>query len=205
MASESDAFGFSVDNYPEYWLEKLRDDMPMGVHLSRNEWKELWKPYIENDMALAGITETYTDDVSEETISDWKDRPSLVVSLTSFGERLKHDAEIVIQNMMRIQSIRPDKIVLSIYKDDEKNLSQKLLDYERNGKIEIIRWEENLRPHLKYYPAMLRYPDCCIVTVDDDIIYSRDMLKNLLLSYRKNPECISAMRCHKITRDSSGL
>ena len=205
MSSEEDAFGFSVDNYPEYWLERLGNDMPMGVHLSKNNWRELWKPFIEKDMADAGINETYTDDIAEETIGDWKDRPGLVVSLTSFGARLKHDAEIVVQNMMRIQSVKPDKIVLSIYKDDEKNLSQKLLDYERKGTIEIIRWDENLRPHLKYYPAMLRYPDCCIVTVDDDIIYSRDLLKNLLLSYRKNPDCISAMRCHKITRDSRGL
>ena len=205
MSPENDAFGFSVDNYPEYWIERLGNDMPFGVHLSKSNWRELWKPFIENDMAIAGITETYTDDISDETIDQWKDRPDIVVSLTSFGERLKHDAEVVVQNMMRIQSIKPDKIVLSIYKEDEKNLSQRLLDYESKGKLEIIRWNENLRPHLKYYPAMLRYPDCCIVTVDDDIIYSRDMLKNLLLSYRKNPDAISAMRCHKISRDTIGL
>lgn len=205
MTSEDDAFGFSVDNYPDYWLKRFDGKMPMGAHMSKNEWRELWKPYVEHDMKLAGITDTYTDDILEETISEWKDRPEIVVSLTSFGERLKNDAEIVIQNMMRIQSIKPDKIVLSIYKDDEKNLTQKMLDFERTGKLEIIRWEENLRPHLKYYPAMLRYPDSCIVTVDDDIIYSRDMLKNLLTSYRKHPDCISAMRCHKIVRDANGM
>lgn len=96
LTKVEDAFGFSVDNYPEYWLHKLGNDMPFGVHMSRNEWKELWKPYIENDMNLSGITETYTDDILNDNINEWTNRPTIVVSLTSFGERLRNDAEIVV-------------------------------------------------------------------------------------------------------------
>ena len=106
--------------------------------------------------------------------------------------------------MLHIQSIRPEHIVLSIFRDDEKNLPEKLLSLEKNGNIEIIRWDENLKSHLKYYPAMLKYPEACIVTVDDDIIYQRDMIKNLLRSYMQHKDCVSALRCHRIKRDSSG-
>ena len=171
MTSEEDAFGFSIDNFPEYWLERLDGDMPLGVHMSKPEWKSLWAPYVSSDMEVAGIAEEYEDDIPKDSGDKFIEHPDIVVSMTSFGNRLKNDAHIVIQNMLRMQSIRPQHIVLSIFKDDEKNLPEKLISLERNGNIEIIRWDENLKSHLKYYPAMLKYPEACIVTVDDDIIY----------------------------------
>ena len=51
---------------------------------------------------------------------------------------------------------------------------------------------------------MQEFPDKCIVTVDDDVIYSRNLIKKLYSSYLKYPGCVSAMRVHLITYDENG-
>lgn len=73
---------------------------------------------------------------------------------------------------------------------------------ERKNQLEIIVWEENLRPHLKYYPAMLKFPEDIIITIDDDEHYKPDTIEKLLLSYNKHPNNVSALRCHMIKRDA---
>lgn len=51
---------------------------------------------------------------------------------------------------------------------------------------------------------MQEYPALPVITVDDDIIYDRELVKRLMDSYRKFPDCISAMRTHLITFKSDG-
>lgn len=118
------------------------------------------------------------------------------MSLTSFKERLKKDAPKVIEYFLRKQTRKPDRLILSVYKDDEPLIPESV---RKNPQVEIIVWQENLRPHLKYYPAMLKYPDEIIITIDDDQYYHPTLIEELYKSYTKHPDCISAARCHCIT------
>ena len=181
MCPPSTGMTFSIDNNPDYW-HKQCNTLPMGVHLSKPEFQNYWKPFIEKDIQESGFI--------------FKHQPEIIVSLTSFKERLKNDAPKVIENFLKKQTRKPDRLILSVYKDDELLIPESI---RKNPQVEIIVWPENLRPHLKYYPAMLKYPDEIIITIDDDQYYYPRLLEDLYNSYMKHPDCISAARCHCIT------
>ena len=46
---------------------------------------------------------------------------------------------------------------------------------------------------------MKKYRDYAIITIDDDIIYTNDLIETLYNSYIKYPNCIHSRRVHKIT------
>ncbi len=49
---------------------------------------------------------------------------------------------------------------------------------------------------------MERFPDACIVTIDDDLMYEFDLLENLIQCHKDNPNDICACRMHRITVDN---
>lgn len=121
----------------------------------------------------------------------------IVVSLTSFGARLAK-VHLTVKSLLN-QTLRPDRIVL--YLDagtDVDSLPSRLTGLKKCG-LEITTGYENLKPHTKYFYAVQEHPDAIIVTVDDDMIYHRDLVRTLMESYRKYPECISAVRTHRMT------
>ena len=70
--------------------------------------------------------------------------------------------------------------------------------------LDIITINKDLRPHNKYYYAMLKYPEYAIVTVDDDIKYSKDMLESLYNSYIDHPNIVSGRRGHLMRYKKNG-
>jgi hypothetical protein len=51
---------------------------------------------------------------------------------------------------------------------------------------------------------MLKYPEYAIVTVDDDILYSKNTLKSLYNSYIEHPNIVSGRRGHLMTYKKNG-
>jgi hypothetical protein len=97
------------------------------------------------------------------------------------------------------QSVKPDKILLYLGKEcDDAVLPERLLALQQYG-LEIKRGYADVRPHKKYLFAMQEYPEDIIITVDDDLMYDRNMIESLLESYKKNPKAVSARRVHRIT------
>lgn len=127
----------------------------------------------------------------------------VIVSLTSFPERFS-TLHICIKSLLR-QSYKPDKIILYLG-DDALNmqLSENVLDLVQFG-LEIAHRPDNLKPHKKYFYAMQEYPNDVIITVDDDIIYERNMLSSLVSSYFSHPNAVSARRVHKMTKGADGI
>ena len=50
---------------------------------------------------------------------------------------------------------------------------------------------------------MKKYRDYAIITIDDDIIYTNDLIETLYNSYLKYPNCIHARNVHKIITDNN--
>src|SRR5690606_29967954 len=108
------------------------------------------------------------------------EQSSVIVSLTSFPARINL-VHIAIKSLLN-QSKRPKKIVLwlgdEFFPHGEKTLPKSLLELKQFGlEIEFCR---DLGAHTKYFYAFQKYPNNLIVTVDDDIIYPRNLLKVLL-------------------------
>ena len=64
--------------------------------------------------------------------------------------------------------------------------------------IELLTAKEDLLGHKKYFYTMQKYKDLPIITVDDDSIYSKDLIQLLYDNYKKHPNCVSGMKTHRI-------
>ena len=130
-------------------------------------------------------------------------KPRLIVSLTSFPERMS-DIHYCLYSLLK-QRTKPDKIILWLAKEQfpnlEKDIPQKVLKLKRNGLS--IEWCNDLKSYKKLVPALKKYPDDIIVTADDDLYYPSDWLEKLYKDYLCNPAQIHCHRAHKIVLDSN--
>lgn len=129
-------------------------------------------------------------------------KTNIVVSLTSFTPRL--DKLYIALGSIFNQSLQPDKIVLYLGSDvDKEHLPDSLTRFCNYG-LEL-RFVENIKSHKKYYYAFQEFPDSLIITVDDDLIYHKNMVKKLYQTHQKFPECVCAMRTHEILYNEDGI
>lgn len=126
-----------------------------------------------------------------------------IVSLTSFPARI-NDIWISIETILR-QSVKPDMIILWLAEEQfpDKNLPQSLLKLQERGLT--IKYCDDLRSHKKYYYAIKQYPEDYIITLDDDLYYDRDVLKNVIDIHTRFPQMIATNRAHRITFDAQGM
>lgn len=124
---------------------------------------------------------------------------NLIVSLTSYPARLK-SLHVVIRSLLK-QSLLPEKIILYLGTDTKENDIPKKLIKLTKYNFEIKKNYEDLKPHKKYIFAMQEYPNHTIITVDDDIIYDKNLVKSLVESSKKNPGCVCARRVHLMTKN----
>lgn len=125
----------------------------------------------------------------------------VIVSLTTFGKRL-YDVATTIESIMQ-GSMLPNRIVLWLgeeHKDEELPLSLQL-QQKRGLQVEYCK---DIRSYTKLIPSLKKYPEAVIITIDDDLVYERDLIENLFRTYKQNPECICANRIHEIVLGKNG-
>lgn len=123
----------------------------------------------------------------------------IIVSLTSYSKRLPR-TYWTIESIFE-QSIKADRVIL--YLDEGEQIPKRLLDMQNRG-LEIQIRPENISVHKKYYYAIKENPDSLIITIDDDCIYSLKMIQELYSTYQKFPNCVVALRGHRILFDEVG-
>ena len=123
----------------------------------------------------------------------------IIVSMASYCERYSN---IVISlKSILVQSVKPDKIIVWLDEDNSKNkITKEMKELEKFG-VEYRYTLDGLKAHKKYYYAMQEFRDACIITVDDDLVYSPNMIKSLIKCHERYPDKICARRVHKITFD----
>lgn len=123
--------------------------------------------------------------------------PKVIVSFTTYPARLKY-LPITVGSLVR-QTMQPDKIILYLSREQFQNTDNPILrSIEKQG-VEIALREGDMKSHKKYLYAMREYPEDIIITVDDDIIYDKMMIKDLYESYLRHPCAVSARRAHRMT------
>lgn len=123
----------------------------------------------------------------------------IIISLTSYPARFP-TLHISLKSVLN-QTMKPSRVILWLDKDvSQESIPQSILKLKKKG-LEIRCEGESLKPHKKYFHAMKEFRNACIITVDDDVIYTRDMVATLYASFQKYPNCISARRVHKILYD----
>lgn len=138
-------------------------------------------------------------------VLDSPEMPEVVVALTTYPPRIGFVAQ-TIRSLLQ-QTVRPGHVVLTLSKLEFPNGVDDLSSDLRglcDGAVELIWDEGNLKSHKKYFHAMRKYPDAVVITVDDDKQYPPTLVAELLESYRRHPDCVSAMRTHLMTFDQQG-
>lgn len=134
-------------------------------------------------------------------ISEECEKEQIIVSLTSYPKRF--ETIIPVLKSILLQEVKPNKIILWYdCKDDE--ITQEMRELQKFG-VEYRHVDVNLKPHNKYLYAMKEFPEACIITVDDDLIYPSDTIKSLVECHRQYPDCVCARRVHRIRTNRNGM
>lgn len=120
-----------------------------------------------------------------------------IVSLTSFPARID-DVWITIETILR-QSFKPDEIILWLAESQfpDKKIPESLVKLKSRG-LTIKFCKQDIRSHKKYLFALEQFPDDFIITLDDDLYYDRNLIKNLIEIKQLHPTCIATNRAHQI-------
>ncbi|MDW5290741.1 hypothetical protein [Formosa sp. PL04] len=130
---------------------------------------------------------------------------NVIVSLTSFPARI--DVIYLSIISMLNQITKPQKIVLWLGIEQfplrEEGLPNSLLELKPFGlEIEFCK---DLKAHKKYYFAFQKYPNDLVVTVDDDVLYPRNLLLVLLENHQKFPNSVVANRVRFMETEGDGF
>ena len=128
-------------------------------------------------------------------ITGTTDHNNIIISLTSYTKRFD-TLDLCIKSLL-MQTIKPDKVVLYLARKDGENIPFKILKLKQYG-LDIRIVSEDYRPHKKYMYAMEEFTDSLIITVDDDAIYSNNLVKALLDTHRKYPNAVVTGRAREI-------
>lgn len=126
-------------------------------------------------------------------------RQQVVVSMTSFPAAIPY-AVHAIRSILN-GSVLPDKLILYLtFSQFENNtIPESLRSLSENSSIfEIRNYDRDIRSYRKLIPALIDFPDAVIITVDDDVIYHRHMLRDLLNLHSQMPDSVLAHRARRI-------
>ena len=170
---------------------------PIGV-VVRSCYGELLKRMCK--MGLIKASKSPLNVVEDKNRTNHKE---LVVSLTSYGRRVKDVAPYAIISMMR-QTYKPHRIVLWLDNDNwcNDNLPAEIKKLQKKGLD--VRFCNDTRSYKKLIPALEAFPDDLIFTIDDDIYYPKDLLANVMEAYNCNPDVICCVRGYMLPADSNG-
>lgn len=131
------------------------------------------------------------------------DGRQLIVSLTSYSHRIYYVHE-AIESILQ-QTLRPNKVILWLSQDEfkGKHLPITLTDMQKRG-LEI-RFCPDYKSYKKLLPSLQEFPEDIIITIDDDIIYPRDLIERLYFTYKKDIGNIVGGRCRKIRLNNNQI
>lgn len=162
---------------------------------------DIWQPLSINKYDV----EERIKDFDEYGLNREKRSIPLIVSLTSYPKRIK-ELKFTVYSLLN-QEVKPDKLILwlanSEFPNKEMDLPIELLKFRDNGLT--IKWCDITKSYKKLIPALNEYPDCIIVTADDDLFYPEDWLKKLYEEHEMYPQDILSHRCRKIDFDGDKI
>ena len=125
----------------------------------------------------------------------------VIVSLTSYDRRV-NDVYLAIESIMQ-GSILPNRIILWLSECEFKSkvLPITLQNQQKRGLD--IRFCKDIKSYKKLVYTLNEFPNACVITIDDDLIYNFDLVENLIASHTSNPKCIWANRIHEIRFDNN--
>lgn len=118
---------------------------------------------------------------------------NIAVSLTSYGRRVSSTLPYTLYYLL-LQKVKPSKIYLWLdnVNWNENNIPWKLKFLVNQG-IEI-KFCKDIRSYKKLVYALPLCTNTPIVTIDDDVIYSRSLIKDFMFLHKNHPNSVISFR-----------
>ena len=113
-----------------------------------------------------------------------------------------YDVHLTIESIME-QTMKANRIILWLDYSFEKQPLPKALQLLQKRGLEI-EYCKDIRSYKKLIPALKKYPDDAIITIDDDLIYEFDLLEKLIMAYQQTPSYIYCNRHHVMQLNEQG-
>lgn len=117
-----------------------------------------------------------------------EENDNLIVSLTSFGRRI-NEVYLTIESI-GIQTYKPGKVILWLAKDEFQSNNLPISLKKLQGRGLSIEFCKDIKSYKKLIPALEKYGDRLIITIDDDCIYQRDLVEKLYFNYLEKTDVI---------------
>ena len=136
-------------------------------------------------------------DIPKPTAKD--DKMKIYISLTSINQK----QNLLLNTLISIstQTVLPDKCYIYLSEEPylldkgfkNKIVSAKLQEFISKNALFEIKWCKNIGPYRKLLPILKSKwnEDCLILTIDDDIIYNKNLIKDYINDYKKYKCCIT--------------
>ncbi len=114
----------------------------------------------------------------------------VIVSLTSYGRRVREGVVCYsIYSILR-QTLLPQRVILWLSETEwnDANLPKRVAALREKG-VEI-RYCQDMRSYKKLLPTVFLNPEKTIVTIDDDVLYSRHLIASLWKEHQEHPKNI---------------
>lgn len=132
-------------------------------------------------------------------LSSWPNRlvnkPSIpvIVGITSYPARI-NSAWISIETILR-QSVAPTRFLLVLSREEfPGGVVPQSISARLTRGLDILWVEKNGRSFDKLLPISSEFPDEPIITVDDDKIFPRHLLRDLYREHQKSPSAVIGAR-----------
>lgn len=145
----------------------------------------------------------------------------LIISMTTIPSRLINIDSTLVSILG--QSVSPDEIVISLPLESKREAQEgdpykipdfieKLSENNKNIKITVLRCEKDYGPLTKLLPCLKREKDkhlprteeALILTIDDDKIYDKNMIKYMIEGWRRSPKCVIARKGSVLKKINKG-
>jgi hypothetical protein len=122
------------------------------------------------------------------------EKKQIIVSLTSFPAAIPFALQ-AIRSILK-GTVLPDKVILYLTASQfpDGKIPFELIELKENKLFEVRFYQENIRSYTKLIPALKDFPNDIIVTIDDDILYNKNVLRGLLHLHNRYPEAIVGHR-----------
>ena len=123
----------------------------------------------------------------------------IIVTLTTYHKRI-NNIPVVLDTIFS-QSIPPDLVVINLAFDEI--VPDVIQHYIDEHSIEIHRVPDT-KVYKKLIPTLKRYPEDCIIVIDDDLLYPPGMIEDFVFIHKQYPdfpisgnqEVYYGMQCH---------
>jgi hypothetical protein len=106
----------------------------------------------------------------------------IIVSLTTYSKRIGNIPAVL--DSVFSQNVRPDLVVLNLAYDEAIPLEVQM--YIQKHEVEVNRVPDT-KVYKKLIPTLHKYPNDCIITIDDDFIYPKGMIEDFMNIHEKYP------------------